>query len=122
MIARHYHSSDAEAVDRILGPQQSGDVRLDRDRIVCAGIPAYGLLVWRPGGIVHEFRTGYGMAQRHLADILVNFAVGDFVSHPFHLWEAVFVCDSDEMAKYVTGLGAVEQTGKRVFTLLVRKP
>lgn len=122
MLARHYSGDDADAVDKILGQPQSGDVRLDRDHIVVAGRPAYGLLVWRPGGIVHELRTGYGMAQRHLADILVNFAVGDAVSRPANLWEAVFVCDSDEMARYVESLGAVEEKGKRVFTLALRKP
>ncbi len=122
MIARHYISADAEAVDKILGQPQAGDVRLERDRIVVAGCPAYGLLVWRPCAFVHELRTGYGMAQRHLADILVNFAIGDAVSRPANIWEAVFVCDSDDMAKYVEGLGAVEEKGKRVFTLQVRRP
>lgn len=120
MLARHYSSADADAIDKLLGPQQSGDVRLDRDRIVSAGNPVCGLLVWRPGGIVHELRTGYGLAQRHLADTLVNFAVGDAVSRSFSLWEALFVCDSDEMAKYALSLGGVEETGKRVFTLNLR--
>lgn len=120
MLARLYESSDAATLDLILGQTQIGDVRLDRDRLCVVGRPPVGLLVWRPGGIVHELRTGNGLAQRRVADLLVNFAVGDALSGPFNLWEAVFVTDNEQMAKYALELGAVEEIGKRVFTLPLR--
>lgn len=47
--------------------------------------------------------------------------MGDAVSRPFNLWEAIFITDSDELANYVLGMeGIVEETGKRVFTLRLR--
>lgn len=125
MQARLYESTDAEGLDELLGCPQSGDVRLDRDRIALVGVPGrpVGCLVWRPGGIVHEMRTGYGLAQRHMADLLVKFGIEDALSQPHHLWEALFLTDSDAMARYALELGAIEETGKRVFTLdLRRKP
>ena len=120
LIPRLYGQGDAEAVDRLIGEPQSGNVLLDRDRIVVLGRPPRGLLVWRPGGIVHELRTGNGLGQRARADLLVNFAVRDALSQPFNLWEAVFVTDSTRMARYAFDIGAVEEVGMRVFTLDLR--
>lgn len=121
MLARHYRSDDAPALNQLLGQRQVGDIRLDRDRLIVLGRPAGGLLVWRPGGIVHELHTGNGLGQRHRADAMVGFAIADSVSRPFHLWEAVFVTDSDRMAEYaINHLKATEEVGKRVFTLAVR--
>jgi len=122
LIARPYESADAEGLDRLLGCPQSGDVRLDRDRITVVGVPGrpVGCLVWRAGGIVHELRTGYGLAQRHMADLLVKSGIEDAVSQPHQLWEALFLTDSDNMARYALELGAVEEVGKRIFTLNLR--
>ena len=120
MLARHYVSADSDGLDAMLAG--SGNVRLDCDRLVCVGAPGrpVGLLAWRPGGIVHELRVASGLGQRAVADALVNFSVADSVSHPHMLHEAIFVCDTDSMAKYVGELGAIEESGKRVFTLKLR--
>lgn len=125
LIPRLYESSDAETLDRLLDNNKGHDVRLDRDRVVVVGPPSrpVGLLCWRPGGIVHELFTGHGLAQRSLADLLVRYAMDDAVSKPFHLHEAIFITDSEAMARYADELGAIEEAGKRVFTLdLRRKP
>lgn len=121
MLARHFQSGEGEAIDRLLGHRSDGDIRLDRDRMVVVGRPPTGLLVWRPGGIVHELHTGHGLAARPAANALVNFAIASAVARRYHLWEAVFVTDCDKVAEYVKGLGAVEELGKRVFTLGVRQ-
>lgn len=121
MIARLYQSSDAEALDRLLGSQHG--VRLDRDRITVlesAGGPV-GIIAWRPGGIVHELRVGNGLGQKRRADLLVASAIGDAVTRKFDMWEAIFVTDSDRAAAYVQSLGAVEEVGKRIFAMGVRQ-
>lgn len=119
MEPRLYESSDAPAIDKML--EWPHDVRLDRDRLVVLGRPAGGLLIWRPGGIVHELRTGIGLGQKRRADLLVDFAIRDAVSQPFKLWEAIFITDSDCAAGYVKGLnGTTEEFGKRVFTMRIR--
>jgi hypothetical protein len=120
MLARHYQTTDAEAVEHLLNGRGTGDVRLDRDRLVVVGRPPRGLLVWRPGCLVHELHTGYGMAQRHTADVLVNFGMADAVSKPFDLYEAVFITDSDAVGEYVKSLGALEEVGKKVWTMRIR--
>ncbi len=121
MLARHYQSDDAARLDEILS--RPHDVRLDCDRLVCVGPTGspVGLLVWRPGGIVHELRVGNGLGRRYAANSLVNFAVADAIARPHQLHEAIFVCDSDDMARYAGELGAVEEQGKRIFTLRVRR-
>lgn len=121
MYARLYQSSDAEALDRLLGSQHG--VRLDRDRITVldASSGPVGVLAWRPGGIVHELRVGNGLGQKRRADLLVASAIGDAVTRKFAMWEAIFVTDSDRVAAYVQGLGAVEESGKRIFTMGVRQ-
>lgn len=119
---RLYQSGDAPSLDGLLGTEHG--VRLDRDRISClaaSGGPVVGVLAWRPGGIVHELRVGDGLLQQRRANLLVDFAIGDAVSQPFPLYEAIFICDSDAMAHYARELGAIEETGKRVFTLDLRK-
>lgn len=118
---RLYESCDAPELDTLLACNRGHDVRLDRDRIAVLGRPSRGFLVWRPGGIVHELRVGDSLGQRHAAHLLVEFGIGDSLSRPFHLHEAVFLCDSDAMVRYVAGLGAVEQAGRRVFTLDLRR-
>ena|SRR5215469_15998766 len=121
MLARCYESDDAEDVDRILGVPQKGNVLIDRDQIVLAGSPPIGCLVWRPGCLVHELRTGSGMGRRYIADRLVEFAIKDAISHPFNLYEAIFITNNEDMARYaLDDLGAIEEIGKRMFTLKVR--
>jgi hypothetical protein len=51
---------------------------------------------------------------------LVEFGIRDAVSHPWPLYEAIFVIDSEAMADYVKGKGAIEEVGKRVFTLKLK--
>ena len=123
MIARLYQSQDAEALDKLLGVPQSGDVRLAYDRIAVldSSRGPVGCLVWRPGGIVHELRVGNGLGQKRRADLLVQFGIRDAVSRAYCLHEAIFITDSERMANYAKELGAIEQTGKRVFSLEVRK-
>jgi len=118
MLARHYQPEDAAGIDRM----GLGDVRIDRDRIVVAGKrnELLGCLVWRPGSIVHELRVGCGVSRRNVADSLSNFAIADAVARQWYLCEGIFVTDSDAMAKYAMDIGAVEETGKRVFTLALR--
>jgi hypothetical protein len=120
MLSRHYRQNDIPAIDKIIGMPQRGDVRLDRDRIICIGNPASGLLVWRPGGIIHELHVGYGPLRRNMADSLLNFGLADAISRPFNLQEGIFVTDDDSLANYIQGMGAVEETGKRVFTFQLR--
>ncbi len=64
---------------------------------------------------------GSGLGQKQRADLLVNFAIGDALSQPFSLYEALFVTNSTRMANYAFGLGAIEEIGARVFTLDLRK-
>lgn len=121
MIARHYVSADAIHLDRILDSGRPGfDVRLDRDRIAVIGQPASGCLIWRPGSVVHELRIAPGLSRHSVADSLVNFAIADAMARPSLIWEAVFLTDSDEFARYALSIGALEQDGKRVFRLPVR--
>jgi hypothetical protein len=120
LLARRYQPQDAPLIDEILGEVQRGDVRLDRDQLIVCGDPAYGLLCWRAGGIVHELHTGRGLSTRRTANSLVNFAIADATSRPFPLHEAIFVTDSEVLARYVEGLGAIEEKGKRIYTLRLR--
>lgn len=120
MLSRHYRQSDIPAIDQILGTPQRGDVRLDRDRIICIGNPVSGLLVWRPGGIIHELHIGTGPLRRNVADSLLNFGLADAIARPFNLQEGIVVTDSDPLASYMHNFGAVEETGKRVFTFQLR--
>lgn len=120
MQPRHYQPADAPAIDAILNG--TGHVLLDRDRLVCmgpTGAPT-NLLVWRPGCIVHGLYLSHSLGQRSRADSLVQFGLRDSISRPFSLYEAVFVTEGDIMAEYVKGKGAVEEVGKRVFTLRIR--
>lgn len=55
-----------------------------------------------------------------MADLLVKSGIEDAVSQPHQLWEALFLTDSDNMARYALELGAVEEVGKRIFTLNLR--
>ena len=117
MDIHFYAPTDAPALDRILDCNRGHDVTLDRDRIICAGTPAVGCLVWTPAAIVHELHTGRSLAQRHIADLLVGAATRDALSHPWFVREAIFLTDSDAMAQYALDKGAVEQFGKRTFIL-----
>ncbi len=123
MLARLYQAKDAPALDRILGFNRSGDVLLDRDRIVVVGKEeTFGVLVWRPGGIIHEFECGRDYSCRFRADALINYARADATSGLWELWEAVFIVKQDNarMLRYVRELGAQEEEGERVFTLPLR--
>jgi hypothetical protein len=121
--ARLYQSEDAPAVDFILNGNRDHDVRIDRDRIMVLGDlgKPVGLIAWRPGGIVHELYVGNGLGQRVRANLLVEAAIRDSLSRPFDLHEAIFVTDSDRMARYAIEIGAIEEVGLRVFTLDIRK-
>lgn len=120
MLARLYQPADAPAVDAILNG--TGHVLLERDRLVVLGVPGSprNLLVWRPGCIVHELRLSNGLGQRQRADNLVQCGMTDALSRPFQLWEAAFVTNNDTMAAYARDLGAIEESGKRLFTLRLR--
>jgi len=81
-----------------------------------------GVIAWRPGGIVHELRVGNGLGQKQRADLLVDYAINDALRvMPWKLSEAIFVTDSERMTEYVKGLGAIEEIGKRLFTLDIRR-
>ena len=120
MIARHYDAADAPALDEILSSNRGHDVTLDRDRIICAGSPAVGCLVWTPAALVHELQTGRGLAQKRIADLLVGVAINDALTDRFQIQEAIFLTDSDQMAEYALEMKAIEQFGKRLFTLRIR--
>jgi hypothetical protein len=115
---RLYEKGDAKNVDKIINENRGHNVRLASDRIVVLGNS--GLLVWRPGCIVHELHVGNGLRQRQRADSLVGYAIADALSQPFDLHEGIFVTDSDRMAGYALDIGAIEEVGKRVFTLRIR--
>jgi hypothetical protein len=119
MTPHLYVPTDATTVDHITNSNQGHNIRLDRDRIVLLGDS--GLLVWRAGGIVHELHTGNGLGQKQRADLLVRFAIGDAVRETHKLHEAIFLTDSDRMAGYALSIGAIEETGKRVFSLDLRR-
>lgn len=120
MLARLYDQRDYASIKSILNG--TGDVRLDRDRVFCIGIPGepVGFLAWRRGGIVHELRVGNGMGRYTRASALVNFAVANALAETPPLWEALFVCDGDDMARFAKSIGAVEEEGKRLFSLPLR--
>ncbi len=124
MLARCYTPKDAKGLDELLGFNRAGDVRIDRDQIVLvgqAGAPV-GTLIWRPGGIVHEFRCDQGFRRRICADALVNFAIGEAISGLYELSEAIFIVkkENEQMAKYAVALGAREWEAGRIFTLGIR--
>ena len=120
MQARHYDSGDAAALDQILDSNRGHDVTLDRDRIICAGTPAVGCLVWTPSAFVHELHTGRGLVKRAIADLLVDAGIKDALMQPYPLRSAIFLTDDDRMAQYAIERGAIEQFGKRVFTLEIK--
>ena len=94
---------------------------LGRDHIVVAETDhVVGCLVWRAGGIVHELRTTNSLIRRFTADKLVDMALSKAMEREYPLYEAVFLTDSDALASYVKDLGAIEQFGKRIFTMRVR--
>lgn len=123
MIARAYRSEDANHLDRVLGFNVAGDVRLDRDRIVVAGpIGApFACLVWRPYAFLHEFHCGNGLSKRHVASNLCSFAVADALARQHSVLDALFLVDQSNlpMLKFVKGERAAEQKGV-VFTLPLR--
>jgi len=130
MHARLYipGSVDAIALDQLLDHNRSGDVLLDRDRIVVVeadGNKPVGTLVWRPAGFIHEFHCGVGLASRTIASTLAGFAKFDAlrpgISH--RIRDAVFLVDKDNapMLRYVRDMGAVEQNGI-IFTLRLDAP
>lgn len=121
MHARHFNGTDADAsaLDILLNENRGHNVQLDKDRIIVmdsVGAPV-GLLAWRSGGIVHELITGQGLAQRSIANSLVEFAIKDAIRKPYPLHTALFVTDSDKISSYALALGATEQLAKRVFQL-----
>ena len=119
---RLYESSDAAALDALLHDNIGHDVSLEHDRIVYMGEAgmSMGLLVWRPIAFVHELFTCHGLGQRSVADRLVQFAIGDVKHRRFEIHEALFLTDSDRMADYAIERGAVEQFGKRTFTMRIK--
>lgn len=110
---------DADALDGILNGNVGHDVVLKRDRLVLVGQSGrpVGMLAWRAGGIVHELQTGNSLAQRAIANLLVDYAIRDALHRPFKLHTALFVTDSDRMSTYALALGAREVQGKKLFQL-----
>jgi hypothetical protein len=123
MIARLYRSEDAAGLDRILGNNRMGDVRLDRDRIVVAGPVGspFACLVWRPYAFLHEFHCGSGLARHVVASALCSYALADAVARQHSVLDALFLVDpsNSHMLKFVRGEKAAEQDGV-VFTLPLR--
>lgn len=118
---RPFRSGDEGALDVLLHNNTEGDVRLNCDQIIVAETEhPVGCLVWRPGGIIHELRTGNGLVRRVMADKLVDHAIAKALEREYPLYEAVFLTDSDALAAYAKDLGAIEQIGKRIFTMKVR--
>lgn len=120
MLARMYKSTDAAACDHLLGFNRAGDVRLDSDEVIVVGDDPKGILVFRPGAFVHEFRTGerdLGMKAR--ADAMLNFAIARATSREYRLRSAIFSVDADNirMQHYVEQIGAVRQDSQLVYTL-----
>jgi hypothetical protein len=117
---RPYQPSDAATIDTLLDGH--GHVLLDRDRIVVLGEPGRpsNMLIWRPGAIVHGLYISHSLGQLQRANSLVQFGIESALSQPWPLYEATFLTDGDKMAEYVKSLGAVEETGKQVWTLRLR--
>lgn len=125
MLARYYRRSDAAALDRILGFNRAGDVRLDRDRIIVTGPTGHpdGVLVWRPGGLIHEFHCGEGALRYARAVALINYAIADGTARPFDLYDAVFFVEESNtaMAGFLGKLGAVRLgPGQALYRLPVK--
>jgi len=123
MIARLYRSEDAVGLDRILGDNRAGDVRLERDRIVVAGPVGspFACLVWRPYAFLHEFHCGSGLSRRLVASALCSYALADAVARQHSILDAIFLVDpsNTNMLKFVRGEKAAEQSGV-MFTLPLR--
>ena len=123
MIARLYRSEDAAGLDRILGDNRSGDVRLDRDRIVVLGPVGkpVACLVWRPYAFLHEFHCGSGLSRRIAAAALTSYALADAVARQHSILDAIFLIDpsNSHMLNFVKGEGAAAQSGA-MFTLPLR--
>lgn len=123
MIARLYRPEDAHQLDRVLGFNVAGDVRLDRDRIVVAGPIGnpFACLVWRPYAFLHEFHCGSGLNKRHVASSLCSYAVADALARSHSILDALFLVDraNEPMLRFVKGERAAEQDGV-VFTLPLR--
>ena len=114
MLARTARKADLDALDALLDANRRGDVRLDRDIIVCSGEPASGVLVWRPCALVHEFACP-GLQS---ANALVNYAVGQGAGRIVTVRDVMFVVhpSNQRMLDYARRLGAVEEAGK-IFVL-----
>lgn len=123
MLARDYHWKDANALDHLLGLSRAGDVRLDRDRIVCCGPVGrpFASLVWRPSAFLHEFHCGSGLHRITSASALVSYACGAATAAPHPIGDAMFLVDpmNEHMHRFVQRLGAVKEDGV-LYTIPLR--
>jgi hypothetical protein len=125
MLARHYVREDAAGLDRLLGDNRDGDVRLDRDKIIVCGPigEPFACLVWRPYAFLHEFHCGKGMAPRIAANVLTNFALGDVLNGLYPIGDAIFsvVPGNAPMSSFVRGIyGIVDHKGEDIYRLPLR--
>lgn len=115
MIARDYVREDAGALDRLLGLERSGDVRLDRDRLVVLGPVGspFAALVWRPYALLHEFHCGSGLSRRLAASALASYAVGSALARPHEIRDSIFLVDvgNEPMHRLMRELHAVREDG-----------
>jgi hypothetical protein len=117
-------SNDAAALDKLLGHNRAGDVRLDLDRVIVVdghdSVPT-GTLVWRPAGFIHEFHCGGGLARRQIATALTNYAWADAVAQLHRISQAVFLVDrfNAPMLRYLREeIKATEQSQDSVVFLV----
>ena len=126
VLIRHYSPSDAPELDRLLDNNRSGDVRLERDRIVVAGSDTtsklLGCLIWRPSCFVHELRLGSGLIdKRGIAGKLYDYAKTDVLNSSYKLYDANFISSDPAMIYFAESLGAVHEHLGTVLTVPVRK-
>lgn len=119
MLARPYRREDAHGVDKLLGFNSAGDVRLDSDELfVVGGIgEPTGVLVYRPGAFLHELQCGDGPMARHRADALAGYAIAHAKAHG--LRSAIFLVKQENlrMQKWAESLGAIRQEGDYLYVL-----
>jgi hypothetical protein len=95
MLSRLFVPGDAEAVADLLGPDGITDPRLDH-LIVCGPrSKPEGVLVYRPGALVHELECGRSLRR---AEALANFAIARAASYHGPLTSAVFLVRGENTA------------------------
>lgn len=110
MLARPYHFSDAKGLDAIFRGQGITDPARDSIFVVGNVGQPTGVLVYRPGALVHELSVGRDLRSRPRADALANYAIAH--ARAAGLKAAVWLIrgDNQPMMRFVENLGAVKQT------------